>query len=146
MPYHYLEEIGTADIAFEATGRDLPELFVAAGDATMNVMIDNLDAIEPRETQQIKLSNDSIEMLLFDFLQELIYFKDAKRLLLRAREMRIDHKDEAYVLKAIVTGEQIDATRHQQRADVKAVTLHGFSVKKHDLPEAGWKAKVLLDI
>ena len=27
MPYKYLEEFGTADIAFEATGRDLPELF-----------------------------------------------------------------------------------------------------------------------
>jgi SHS2 domain-containing protein len=143
MPYHYLEEIGTADIAFEATGRDLPELFIAAADATMNVMIDNLDAIEPRETQQIKLSNDNIEMLLFDFLQELIYFKDARRLLLRAREMRIDHKDEVYVLKATVAGERLEDTRHHQRADVKAVTLHGFSVREED---GGWKAKVLLDI
>ena len=146
MPYHYLEDIGTADIAFEATGRGLPELFTAAADATMNVMIDNLDSIESRETQQINLSNDNIEMLLFDFLQELIYFKDAKRLLLRAPEVRIDHKDEAYVLKATLAGERLDDTRHQQRADVKAVTLHGFSVKQDDPPEAGWKAKVLLDI
>ncbi len=143
MPYHYLEEIGTADIAFEATGRDLPELFVAAGDATMNVMIDNLDAIEPRETRQIELSDDNIEMLLFDFLQELIYFKDAKRLLLRAREAQIDQKGEAYVLNAKVAGERLDDARHQQRADVKAVTLHGFSVEKDD---GNWKAKVLLDI
>jgi SHS2 domain-containing protein len=143
MPYHYLEEIGTADIAFEATGRDLPELFTAAADATMNVMIDNLDAIEPRETRQIELSNDNIEMLLFDFLQELIYFKDAKRLLLRVREAHMDQKDGAYFLKTKVAGERLDDTRHQQRADVKAVTLHGFSVEKQD---SGWKAKVLLDI
>ena len=33
MPYEYLEEIGTADIAFEATGRDLSELFRDAADA-----------------------------------------------------------------------------------------------------------------
>src|SRR6266480_6090108 len=143
MPYHYLEEIGTADIAFEATGRDLPELFTAAAEATMNAMIDNLDAIEPRETRQIHLSNDNVEMLLFDFLQELIYFKDASRLLLRTRETQIDQKGEAYFLKAKVAGEQLDDTRHQQRADVKAVTLHGFSVEKQD---DGWKAKVLLDI
>jgi SHS2 domain-containing protein len=143
MPFHYLEDIGTADIAFEATGRDLPELFTAAGDATMNVMIDNLDAIESCETQQIELSNDNIEMLLFDFLQELIYFKDAKRLLLRARDMQIDQKGEAYFLKAKLVGERLDDTRHQQRADVKAVTLHGFSVEEQD---SGWKAKVLLDI
>ena len=100
MPYRYLEDVGTADIAFEATGRDLLELFATAADATMNVMIDNLHAIEPRETRQIELSNDNIEMLLFDFLQELIYFKDAKRLLLRVREAQIDQKDETYFLRA----------------------------------------------
>src|SRR5213592_2460128 len=57
MPYRYLEEIGTADIAFEATGRDLAELFSDAADATTNVMIDNIEAIQPRETRQIELSN-----------------------------------------------------------------------------------------
>ena len=143
MPYTYLEDVGTADIAFEATGRDLPQLFTAAADATMNVMIDNLDAIESREARQIELSNDNIEMLLFDFLQELIYFKDANRLLLRARETQIDQKGEAYFLKARVAGERLDDARHQQRADVKAVTLHGFSVKKQG---SGWKARVILDI
>jgi len=143
MPYRYLEDIGTADIAFEATGRDLPELFTAAADATMNVMIDNLAAIKSPETRQIELSNDSIEMLLFDFLQELIYFKDARRLLLRPRKTQIEHKDKEYFLKVKVAGEQLDATRHHQRADVKAVTLHGFSVEKQD---GNWKARVLLDI
>jgi SHS2 domain-containing protein len=143
MPYHYLEEIGTADIAFEATGRDLPELFRAAADATMNVMIDNLDAIEPRDMRHIELMNDEIDMLLFDFLQELIYLKDAERLLLRARDVQIDEKNDEYFLKAEAAGEHLDAARHHQRADVKAVTLHDFSVKKQD---AGWKAMVLLDV
>ena len=143
MSYHYLEDIGTADIAFEATGRDLAELFTDAADATMNVMIDNLHAIEPRETRHIELSSDEIDMLLFDFLQELIYFKDAERLLLRVRETRIEERDGNYSLKAETVGEPLDAARHHQRADVKAVTLHGFSVQKED---DGWKARVLLDI
>src|SRR5205823_12406129 len=143
MPYHYLEEIGTADIAFEATGRDLPELFSDAADATINVMIDNLDSIEPRDTRHIELSNDELDMLLFNFLQELIYFKDAERLLLRARVVEIDEKDEKYILKAEAAGEPLDEARHHQRADVKAVTLHDFSVEKEN---GGWKARVLLDI
>ena len=143
MPYKFLEEIGTADIAFEAVGRDLPELFRDAADATMNVMIDNLDAIEPRKTRNIELSNEKVDMLLFDFLQELIYFKDAERLLLRTREVRIDERDQKWFLKAEATGEPLDAARHHQRADVKAVTLHDFSVEKED---GGWKARVLLDI
>src|SRR6266568_1144011 len=113
MAYHYLEDIGTADIAFEAAGRDLPELFISAADATMNVMIENLDAIKPRETRRIELKNDEIDMLLFDFLQELVYFKDAERLLLRVREMRIEEKEGAYSLKATIAGEPLDAGRHQ---------------------------------
>ena len=143
MPYEYLEDFGTADIAFEATGRDLPQLFCDAADATMNVMIDNLDAIESRETRQIELCSEQIDMLLFDLLQELIFVKDAERLLLRIRNLQIDEKDEKYFLKTTAEGEPLDAQRHQQRADVKAVTLHGFSVKK---TEDGWKARVLLDI
>jgi SHS2 domain-containing protein len=143
MPYKFVEEIGTADIAFEATGRDLPELFAAAADATMNVMIENLNGIEPRETRGIELKSDAIDMLLFDFLQELIYFKDAERLLLRVHEAEIDEKDGHYFLKTTAAGEHLDVARHQQRCDVKAVTLHGFRVEKND---DRWKASVLLDI
>src|SRR5215469_3310523 len=143
MSYHYLEEIGTADIAFEATGRDLPELFSEAADATTNVMIDNIEAIKSRTTRQINLSNAKLDMLLFDLLQELIFLKDAERLLLRVREMQIDERDEIYFVKATAEGEPLDAERHQQRADVKAVTLHDFSVEQ---TKGGWKARVLLDI
>ena len=143
MPYEYLEEIGTADIAFEATGHDLAELFRDAADATTNVMIDNIDAIQPRETRQIELSNDKLDMLLFDLLQELIFLKDAERLLLRVKEVLIHEKDERFFLEATAKGELLDAERHYQRADVKAVTLHDFSVER---TESGWKAKVLLDI
>jgi SHS2 domain-containing protein len=143
MPYKYLEEIGTADIAFEATGRDLPELFSEAADATTNVMIDNIEAIKPRQTRQIELSNDKLDMLLFDLLQELIFLKDAERLLLRMREVQITERDEIYFVKASAEGEPLDAERHHQRADVKAVTLHDFCVERTD---GGWKARVLLDI
>ena len=143
MPYRYLEDIGTADIAFEATGRDLPELFRSAADAVVNVMIDNLDAIERRETQRIELSGDDLEMLLFDFLQELIYLKDADRLLLRVGDAQIQERNAKYLLQATAAGERVDPERHNQRADVKAVTLHGFCVEEQD---GGWKARVLLDI
>src|SRR5207248_11325048 len=116
MSFHYLEEIGTADIAFEATGPDLPELFTAAADATMNVLLDNLDAGESRETRQIELSNDNLEMLLFDSLQELIYFKDARRLLLRARGTRSGQKHDHSSLNAPRSGPQWNDTGHQRPA------------------------------
>jgi len=143
MPYEYLEDFGTADIAFEAIGRDLAELFRDAADATTNVMIDNIEAIQPGKTHKIELSNEKLDMLLFDLLQELIFLKDAKRLLLRLREVQVAEKHRSYFVKATAEGEPLDAERHHQRADVKAVTLHDFSVER---TEGGWKARVLLDI
>src|SRR4030095_12585310 len=115
MPYRYLEEIGTADIAFVATCWDLPELFSVAVVVTTNVMIDNIESIQPRETRQIELSNDKLDMLLFDLLQELIFLKDAERLLLRLREVQIAERDENYFVKATAEGEPLDAERHHQR-------------------------------
>jgi SHS2 domain-containing protein len=55
----------------------------------------------------------------------------------------VAEKDENYFVKATAEGELLDAERHHQRADVKAVTLHDFSVER---TEGGWKARVLLDI
>ena len=47
MGYHYLDDFATADIAFEAEGESVEQVFVAAAEATMNVMIEELRSIEP---------------------------------------------------------------------------------------------------
>jgi SHS2 domain-containing protein len=143
MPFTFLEEIATADIAFEAWGRDLEETFSAAADATMNVMIEELDSIRPLEAREIRLKNDAMDMLLFDFLQDLIYYKDAETLMLRVREVKIREENGHYVLRAKASGEKLDPDRHRTRVDVKAVTLHRFELIE---TEEGWKASVILDI
>lgn len=143
MSYEFLEDIAIADIAFRAWGKDLGELFVAAGDATINVMIDNLDAIEPKEQRIFSLENDELDLLLFNFLQELIYYKDSEQLLLQARQVQFSEKNGQQQLSAVAQGEKLDPNRHQQRVDVKAVTLHRFQLEKTD---DGWTAMVILDI
>src|SRR5437764_12877400 len=111
MPYEYLEEFGTADIAFEATGRDLPELFRDAADATTNVMIDNIEAIQPRKTRQIELSNDKLDTLLIDLLHDLNFLKDPERLLLRLRELQAAEREQNCTLHATAEREALDAER-----------------------------------
>lgn len=143
MSYEFLEDIAIADIAFRAWGKDLEELFVAAGDATVNAMIDNLDAIEPKDQRTFSLENDELDLLLFNFLQELIYYKDSEQLLLRARQVQFSEKNGQQQLSAVAQGEKLDPSRHQQRVDVKAVTLHRFQLEKTD---DGWTAMVILDI
>ena len=143
MPYEFLEDVATAAIAFHAWGKDLEELFIAAGDATINVMIDILDAIALAETRTFSLENDELDMLLFNFLQEFIYYKDSELLLLRAQQVEISEKDGVHQLSAVTKGEKLDSDRHQQRVDGKAVTLHQFQLEKTD---DGWTAMVILDI
>lgn len=143
MPYEFLEDIAIADIAFRAWGENLEELFVAAGDATVNTMIDNLDAIELKETRTFTLENDALDMLLFNFLQEFVYYKDSELLLLRAQQVQIEEKGSQYHLSAVTQGEKLDRDRHEERVDVKAVTLHRFQLEKTD---DGWTAMVILDI
>ncbi len=143
MAYHYLEDFAIADIAFEATGKDLEELFSSAADATMNVMIEDLDTIKGREGREIELKSGEPDMLLFDLLQEVIYYKDAEQLLLRIKDMTITERAGSYLLRAVGIGERLDPKRHEQRADVKAVTLHHFKVEKTG---ELWKALVILDV
>jgi SHS2 domain-containing protein len=143
MPYEFLPDIAIADVAFRTLGKTLEELFVAAGEATMNVMVDDLSAIARREEVQVDLSEQALDMLLFDFLNELIFLKDARQLLLLAKTIKISAAASGFTLHALLFGEQLDPAKHPLNADVKAVTLHRFEVK--ETPE-GWEATVVLDI
>mgnify|MGYP006271903753 CR=1 FL=1 len=76
-------------------------------------------------------------------MQEFIYYKDSELLLLRSQQVEIEEKDGEYQLRAVSKGEKLDPSRHDQRVDVKAVTLHRFQLEQTN---DGWMAMVILDI
>lgn len=143
MPYRYLPDIATADIAFEATGTTREEMFEAAADALTNVMVEDLATVRPCQELEIILENEALDLLLFSFLQELIYYKDTRRLLLRPAPLTIVDEDASLKLRTVVRGEEIDPDRHPMVVDVKAVTLHRFAVEQRN---GIWRATVVLDI
>ncbi|MEK7870775.1 MAG: archease [Nitrospirota bacterium] len=143
MPYRFLEDLATADIAFEATGKTIEELFTEAALATTNVMVRDLKKIQEKERREIKVEADAIDMLLFNFLQEIIFYKDAEQLIFFRYDVKIKQEDPHFKLEAKLYGERLDMNKHDLIVDVKAVTLHKFEVKKTD---AGWETVVILDI
>jgi SHS2 domain-containing protein len=143
MPYRYLEDVATADVAFEAKGETVEEMFISAAHAVTGAMVERLDAVEGKEGVCIRVEEHNLEMLLFDFLQEIIYYKDARRLLLVVEELDIDRNATPMTLSALTKGETLDPERHPLLTDVKAVTMHRFSVEQTD---DAWKATVVLDI
>src|SRR5438132_14308248 len=143
MPYTFLDDVTLADIAFRAWGADLQETFVSAADAVMNAMVEELDTIQPHQERTLHVQHEALDLLLFNFLQEIIYYKDAEQLLLRVRQLDIADGRQPYTLQAMAVGEPIDPDRHHMRVDVKAVTLHHFALTQ---TERGWEATVILDI
>lgn len=143
MPFRFLEDIAVSDVAFEAWGESLEELFMAASDATINIMVEDLSTIERREKLTLEVKNPELDLLLFNLLNELVYYKDAKKLLLLIDSIIIEKIGEDYRITAIASGEPLDYKKHPLKVDVKAVTLHMLSVEKTgDV----WKAIVVLDV
>ncbi len=142
MNYNYLEDIATADVAFEAYGATIEEMFIAAADAVMNTMVNDLSAINKIIDIRLDLLNQELDLLLFNFLNEFIFYKDSQRLLLRVKYLTISHNS-SFKLAAVLSGEKLNSENHQLTVDVKAVTLHKFSVVRE---ADGWKATVILDI
>jgi SHS2 domain-containing protein len=143
MPFEFLDEIAIADVAFRAWGETVEQMFVAAAEATMNVMVADLEKIERLESRKIEIKSDALDMLLFNLLQEIIFFKDAEQLLLRIEDAQVERENELYSVKATGWGEKIDPGRHELIVDVKAVTLHRFKVEQ---TRRGWETFIILDI
>ncbi len=143
MPFRFLEDIAIADVAFSAWGETREELFSAAAEALLATMVEESSAIEPHDCETIRIGHDELDLLLFDFLSELVFLKDARRLLLRPCSLMIEGVDDGYRLEAVMKGERIDPIRHRLLVDVKGVTLHRLAVS---LVNGKWQGTVVLDI
>ncbi len=141
--YRYLEEIAIADVAFEAEGKTISELFESAGFAITNAMIRDLKQIERKIVKSFEVEAEDLEMLLFNFLQEIIFYKDAEQLLFNKFELDIEQKEDRWLLRVKAYGEEIDPKKHETVVDVKAVSLHRFKVEE---TEKGWRATVIVDV
>ena len=89
-----------------------------------SVVVANLDEVQLRETVQLSVAGTQPDELLRDWLAELLYIFEARRLLLARFEVTIG----AEGLTATAQGEPIDTARHQLDVEVKAITWHGLKV------------------
>ena len=127
--YKYTFIDHTADIGFKIEASSLNELFKGAAILTFDVMTD-VKKVKPKIKKNIELQSKEIDRLLFTFIEELIFLKDAVYMLFSKFKVKITQKDELFKLKAEIHGEKIDSKKHELKTDVKAITLHHFYVKK----------------
>ena len=141
MKYKFIPELATADVAFEAYGKTVEELFVNAALAVSETMV-KLDTVNPKIEKKLTFENEKLEQLLFDFLEEIVFIKDADYMLFSEFEVKIE-KNNKYKLTVTLRGEEINPEKHVLGNDVKAITMHQFKVEQ---TKDGWKATVIVDV
>ena len=132
-----------ADAAIEVNSDSLEGIFVDSGKALTNTMVDDLKSIRTNQKYTFKVESQERDLLLFEFLEKLVIEKDANQMLFSEFEVKINQTDKKFMVSVIAHGEHIDYDRHELCADVKAVTLHKFSLTKE---KENWKAEMILDI
>jgi len=136
-----LEDVAIADCAWEIDAVDLADLFATAAVALADLTVDPATLVGEAEAH-VQMTAGALDLLLFDFLGDLIYRRDADGVVLDRGTIAVEG-DGPYHLEARLQGGRIDPAVTTRRNDPKAVTFHQLAVER--IP-GGWRARVVLDI
>ena len=139
--YRFVEDVAVADCAIDIDGRDLDDVFETAAWALAFLMVDPA-TVDVTVDRSIVLEADALDLLLFDWLSELIFLKDRDGQVFTRGQVRVTGAG-PFRLDARVSGGSLDRTRARLGADPKAVTFHQFTL---DRSGDGWRARVVIDI
>ncbi len=130
-----------ADIGVRGLGDTPGEAFAQAAMALTAVVTDPAD-VRARQTLEIRMRDSDLELLLFDWLNEIVFLMATRRMLFGDFEVAVDvTKSE---LRATMCGEPVDAGRHAPAVEIKGVTL--TELKVAPLNDGRWLAQCVVDV
>jgi protein archease len=139
--WHVVEDVALADCALELEGHDVDDILETAAAALAALMVDPA-TVAITLCRTIELEAPAIDLLLYDWLSELIFLKDRDRQVFTRCHVRV-RGDGPWHLTARLEGGLIEPGRTALGADPKAVTFHQFSLERAG---TGWRARVVVDI
>ena len=140
--FRFLEEIALADIAFEAEGESVEEVFRGATQALLESLANSVTVSGGWE-RAIERTDVDLSALLFDWLSEVVYWKDAAGVVFREAPLSLMREGDVWLLRARLIGAPVDQQTQELHADVKAITKHLYELKQTG---GRWKARVVLDV
>jgi len=129
----------TSDLGVEVRGNDLYNLFENSGFALFDLMT-SLENVQIKECRNISIQGDDIELLLREWLGELLYLSVAEEFIFKSFNIKEITKNTLY---ANACGERFDPKRHLLKREIKSVTYHKLKVQQI---KGKWKARFVLDI
>jgi SHS2 domain-containing protein len=140
--FRFLEDIAMADIGFEAEGASIEEVFQAATQALIESMA-NPSTVSAGWERAYERSDVDPAALLFEWLSEVVYWKDAAGVVFREAPLALTQADGVWQLRARLIGAPVNHQTQELHADVKGVTKHLYELKQTD---DGWHVRVVLDV
>jgi SHS2 domain-containing protein len=129
----------TADIGIVAYGADIKQVFANAALGLFNLMAD-LDNLKEDVKRDIELSAEDVEVLLVEWLNELIYISEVEHIIFKRFEINELSNTQ---LKATCFGEKIKPGQHRLKREIKAATYHMLRLNKED---GSYKVQIIFDI
>ena len=140
--FRILEEIALADIAFEAEGESVEEVYRGATQVLLESMA-NPATVSGSWERAIERSDMDPSTLLFDWLSEVVYWKDAAGVVFREAPLTLTLEGDAWLLRARLIGAPVDQQAQELHADVKGVTKHLYELKQTG---GCWTVRAVLDV
>lgn len=128
-----------ADIGIRGLGRTREEAFAQAALALTAVVVPP-ERIAPRETVHVTCTAPDDELLLFDWLNAVVYQMAARQMVFGRFAVHIDGRR----LDGELTGEPLDVGRHEPGVEVKAATASALRVAQ--LADGSWLAQCVVDV
>ena len=122
-----------------AYGSDLKDLFQNAAFGMFS-LIGDVKSVAPKIEKKLEIEAEDKESLLVNWLNELIYLEDSKRIMLV--DFKISNLADTS-LKASVFGEQIAPGRGIILKSIKAATYNQLAIKKE---KDFWTARIVFDV
>jgi SHS2 domain-containing protein len=141
----YRELEHTADVAVEIIAATREELFAEALGALTDI-ISERGKVEERLARDFALAGPRLDLLLVDWLDELVYAFEVEELLFRRADVRLTEltgSGGTLHLAARAWGETLDRRRHPIKVLIKGVTYHGLEITE---TAAGLRVQVVFDI
>ena len=130
----------TADVGMELFGESKQELFSNAAAALTDIIFGG-PGKDGGIIYRFEVKSSDIEMLLVEYLSELSYIMQVKRLV--PAGFTIEFTGENH-LACDVSGEEFDPSVHGYQTEVKTVTYHKLIVERK--PDGSYYARVILDV
>jgi SHS2 domain-containing protein len=129
----------TADVGLRIEASDWDTLLAEAARALFTLLVPNVVSAVGDEAFEFKLPPESPENLLVDWLTELLFAFESRRLVLCEFAVKADGTG----LHAVARGERFDSDRHEIGYEIKAITYHQLRVEQR---KQEWVAQVFLDL